>query len=140
MSTLREWKKLAWFGTIAFTLFTLMNLFQYVKNQTSIDARNNIPVGNEKGPLKTIIDVLCPNSGTLCTERFVCLISIHPLGIILFCFSPVLFHHRLQFWAPKHFWLWLFISIIISSLDFTNSKHKYFIISLFLLYILSPCC
>ncbi|XP_036363601.1 uncharacterized protein LOC115217102 isoform X2 [Octopus sinensis] len=69
MSTLREWKKLAWFGTIAFTLFTLMNFFQYTKNQTSIDARNNIPAGKEKGHLKTIIDMLCPNSGTLCTER-----------------------------------------------------------------------
>uniref|UniRef100_A0A0L8HHQ7 Uncharacterized protein n=2 Tax=Octopus bimaculoides TaxID=37653 RepID=A0A0L8HHQ7_OCTBM len=78
MSTLREWKKLAWFGTIAFTLFTLMNFFQYTKNQTSIDARNNIPAGKEKGHLKTIIDMLCPNSGTLCTERFVSLISIHP--------------------------------------------------------------
>ncbi|GAB1609652.1 uncharacterized protein LOC115217102 [Argonauta hians] len=89
MCPLREWKKFAWFGTIAFTLLTLLNFFQYTKNQTNIDAKNSIPVRKEQGNMKTVIDMLCPISGTLSTEG----IEMKGKEDIVFNFSEKLRHH-----------------------------------------------
>lgn len=76
MSTLWEWRRLAWFGIIIFTVFSLLNLFHYTKNVYQPRTPGGSGVSStrsrlhpDSGHLKTIIDMLCPNSSTLCTER-----------------------------------------------------------------------